>query len=139
MANATDNTVGHLIQPTFDLLLGARREERNQVATTVATTDTSISVTYAVKGAQRGTYLAIDDEVMYVWTSADGVGGGNGTITVSRGEKGTVATSHASGTDIQVNPFFTKYQIRETLREEIRSWGPQVYAVKTVAVNSTDF
>ena len=53
--------------------------------------------------------------------------------------KGTTAATHSNGTLVHVNPFFTRYQVRNTLQDEIRSWGPQVYQVKTADIAATDY
>ena len=67
MADVT-YTVGYLIDRTFDLLLGAAREDMN-VASAHGAGDTTISWTYTAGRANQGTYIAIDDEVMYVWAA----------------------------------------------------------------------
>ena len=136
--SGTDLTVGYLIDRTFDLLLGAAREERNKCATYVDSTMTTIQVQYDLKNLARGTYVAIDDEVMYVWDTTP-ASGGYSTITVQRGDKGTIPTTHELGSIIAVNPYFTRYQVRQTLKDEIRSWGPQVFQVLTADLDLTDW
>jgi hypothetical protein len=131
-------TVGDLINRTFDLLLQAAREERNQLTASIDAVVTTFNVNYALGALQRGTYLAIDDEVMYVWATTPG-SGNSSTVTVQRADKGTAAAAHAANSIIQVNPYFTKYSVRKTLQDEIRSWGPQVFQVKTTDINAVDF
>lgn len=132
------STVGDLVTRTKDLLLGAGREEMNQLAATATATATTLTVNYALAGITRGSYVAVDTEVMYVW-NADIASNGSGTLTVQRAMKGTTAAVHTDGAIVYVNPFFTRYQIRQTLKDEIRSWGPQVFAVKTLDIAGTDF
>ena len=126
-------TVGYLINRTFDLLLGAAREERNQLTGALDAVSTTFTVNYPLNSLKTGTYLCIDQELMYVWTSTPS-SGASSTVTVSRGERGSVATTHLAGAPIQVNPYFTRYAVAETLRDEIRSWAPQVFRVLTADI-----
>jgi hypothetical protein len=135
---ATTFTVGYLIDRTFDLLLQAAREERNQLGAAIGATDTVLSCNYALGQLREGTFVAIDDEVCYVWASSPG-SGSSSTITVSRGERGTTPAAHAAGATMFVNPYFTRNSVRLALQDDIRSWGPQVFQVKTLQVSATEF
>lgn len=130
--------VGYLLDRTFDLLLGSEREQMNQLGTAIEATATTLSLRYALGTLQRGTYIAVDTEVMYVWNAVTSAGG-NTQATVQRGMKGTTAASHSEGAVVYINPYFTRYQVRQTLQDEIRSWAPQVFAVKTADLTATDF
>ena len=131
-------TVGDLINRTFDLLLGAGREERNQLTSNLDTSTTTFNVNYPLGSLSRGTYIAIDNEVMYVWAAVAG-SGNSSTVTVQRGDKGTTPGTHAANAIIQVNPYFTRYQVKQTLRDEIRSWGPQVFQVLSVDISAVNW
>lgn len=133
----TTYTVGYLMDRTFDLLLGANRENLNQLTSNIGATDTTIAMNYPSGQAKQGSYIAIDDEVMYVWSATDNSNGS--TVTIMRGMKGTTAATHNASTVVYVNPYFTRYQVRNTLQDEIRSWGPQVFAVKSTDIAATDF
>ena len=130
-------TVGYLMDRTFDLLLGSAREQMAQVSAPIGATDTTIAFENVSQALGAETYIAIDDEVVYVWSAV--VSNGTATATVQRGMKGTTAVTHTSGSVAYLNPFFTRYQVRQTLRDEIRSWGPQVFAVKTLDIAAADF
>ena len=131
-------TVGNLIDRTFDLLLQSAREERNKLGQYLDSTATTFTVEYPLMSLTRGTYLAIDDEVMYVWDTSPGSGGAS-TVTVERGDKGTIAATHELGSIIAVNPYFTRYHVRKTLQDEIRSWGPQVFQVLSADIDAVNF
>lgn len=131
-------TVRYLMDRTFDLLLGASREERNQLNANLDSATTNFAVNFTLGALQRGTYLTIDDETMYVWSSSS-ASGVSSTVTVERGDKGTTAVPHSAGAIISVDPYFSRYAVRETLRDEIRSWGPQVFQVKTADVTADNF
>lgn len=131
-------TVGDLIDRTFDLLLGSTREERNQLSGAIDNAQVTFPVNFDLGSLKRGTYLAIDDEVMYVWSTTS-ASTGSSTVTVERGDKGTTAVPHAAGAVIAVDPYFTKYVVRRTIQDEIRSWGPQVFQIKTADIAATEF
>lgn len=131
-------TVGYLISRTFDLLLGSTREEMNRLGEDIGAADTTFNIDFAPEGAQRGTYVCIDDEIMYVWSNTK-ASGNSSEIEVQRGMKGTQATTHSAKTLIFVNPYFTKYQVRQTLQDELRSWAPQVFQAKTIDIPKRDF
>lgn len=131
-------TVGYLIDRTFDLLLGANREELNQLTNNLNDVATVFSINYPPGSLTRGTFLTIDDEVMYVWSSTPS-SGSSSTVTVQRGMKGTKAAGHEANSLIFTNPYFTRFQVRQTLRDIIRSWAPQVFAVKTKDLSIQNF
>ena len=135
---AAEETVGYLIDRTFDLLLGAGREERNQLAVDIDNQQQTFTVNYDLGNLRRGTYLCIDQEVMYVWSSTAG-SGSTSSVTVFRGDKGTDPAAHFAGAIIQVNPYFTRYQVKEAIRDEIRSWQPQVFQVKSIDIQGVNY
>jgi len=135
---ASSYTVGYMIDRTFDLLLGANREEMNRLTSNLDAVTTTFNVDFAPGSLVRGTYLTIDDEIMYVW-SASPASGSSSTLTVQRAMKGTTAATHTGQTLIFTNPYFTRYQVRQTLRDIIRSWAPQVFAVETLDIPAVNF
>lgn len=135
--NPTPYTVGYLLNRTLDLLLGAAQEDLNNSQNVIQVGDTSIVLQYPSGRAQPGSYIAIDDEVIYVWTATDNSSGGC-TLTVQRGMKGTTAVQHEPNV-VYVNPYFPRYQVRKTLMDEIRSWGPQIFNPASKVVSGVDF
>lgn len=131
-------SVGYLIDRTFDLLLGANREEMNRLTSDLDDVTTTFNVDFTPGSLTRGTYMTLDDEIMYVWSSVAS-SGSTSTITVQRAMKGTTAVEHTGQTLIFTNPYFTRYQVRQTLQDIIRSWAPQVFAVKTLDIPVTNF
>jgi hypothetical protein len=130
-------TVAYLIDRTFDLLLGANREEMNRLTSGLDDVTTTFSIDFPPGSLVRGTYMTIDDEVMYVWSSAPS--SGTSTVTVQRGMKGTTAAPHDAQALIFTNAYFTRYQVTQTIRDVIRSWAPQVFAVQTVDIPAVNF
>ena len=101
----------------------------NRLATAVSSDDQdTITFEFAVEGVSPGSIIAINDELMYVWSRSKG----SLQAVVQRGVLGTEpALSHAVGSLIEVNPRFPQASIRDELLREIRSWHPRLYAVVT--------
>lgn len=135
----TTFTVGELIERTKDLLLGAAREEMNQLASAITASTVTLTLNYSLAGLSRGTYISIDTEIMYVWRTTAQAGSQSSTITVQRGMKGTTPAAHLAHAPVYVNPYFTRWGIRQALRDEIRSWGPQVFSVRSVDITLTNY
>jgi hypothetical protein len=129
--------IAYLIERTFDLLLQAAREERNRLTNPLNLTDTEFAVDFPAGNLQAGTFIAIDNEVMYVWATT--TAGNGATVQVVRGDKGSSPATHDAQSIVAVNPFFTQFSVRKTLQDEIRSWGPQVFQVKETDIALADF
>ncbi len=118
--------VSTLISATETHLYGAQRTQLNKLNGAIGSPAAGTFVfEFAPAGLVAGSYVEIDDEVMYVWS----VDTGTKTATVERGQLGSTAATHADDAVIRVTPRFTRVQILNALRDEIRSWPPQIYAV----------
>lgn len=95
------------------LYSGETREERNKTSASLTADATSVGLTYEGPGIQRGAILAIDLEELYVWSAS------STAATVSRGDNGTTAATHASGATILVNPKFSPFAILQAVNEEL--------------------
>lgn len=98
-----------------------------------STTQTTFLVTPSSTNSVRvGAILSVEMEVMYV-TAYDG--GGN--VTVQRGYEGSVATTHAAGTLIYVQPTYTRFDVAVALNDELlrlSSPGNGLFQVKTQTI-----
>ena len=121
--------VPSLIESTRRHLMGQHQPQMNRLATAVSSdTQDTITFEFAVEGVSPGSIIAINDELMYVWSRDKG----SLQAIVQRGVLGTTAAaSHALGSLIEVNPRFPTFIIRDELKREIRSWHPRLYAVVT--------
>jgi len=126
-------TVSDLINDTKRHLYGTYRAEMNQLASTAASGDTTLSFTYDLQGLTRGSYVSLEDEVVYVWS----VNSSAKTAVVQRGQMGTTAATHAAGVMVEVNPRFPTFSIRDAVRDEIRSWPATLFSVPTPVTIST--
>lgn len=133
---AGEQTIGQTIDSTRQHLLGNGRSEMN--ALSVAMTDTTTgtcTTSYPVGGITPGVYISIEEEEMYVFTTSPGTK----TITMSRGENGTTAHTHPINARIFVNEPFTRNMILNAICDDIKSWGPQVYAVKNMDITTSPY
>lgn len=88
---------------------------------------TVLTTVYPVGGITPGTFITIDDEEMYVFATSPGLN----QVTVSRGENSSTAAGHAYAARIYVNEPFNRNMIINAIIDDIRSWGPQIFQVKS--------
>lgn len=86
---------------------------------------TTVVLEYPATGVGRGSYIAIDNEMMYVWLVADK------TLTVQRAMLGTSAATHADGAVVEVDPRFPNGLILDEMGAEISSWPRSIFRVDT--------
>lgn len=118
-----------LIDQTLnEILLGTYRSHQNVLTNPVGATDLQLTLSYPIDAVGEGSYLEIDQELMYVIPG--GVNGPGKTVTVQRHVRGTVAGSHAAGAQVFINPRFPRFNILNTMREEVLSWPQNIYRVE---------
>lgn len=128
--------VSEVIEDTKRHLYGAGRVELNRLPTDIGAGTLSFTLEFDLKSAVRGSYLCIDDEIMYVFDTSPA----SKTITVHRGYLGTEAVAHSTGDLVEVNSRFPKDFIKEALKREINSYGPRLFRVTAhdIPVSSTN-
>ena len=109
------STASALLDRVNRQLLSGTVEERNKLATTVDSDDTSFVMSYDLGGLRAGTVFEIDSELVYVWEATSGTK----TVTVERGYMGTTAAAHTAGAIVTLNPRFPKAQMLEALNQDI--------------------
>jgi len=134
-------TVASLVDDTIEHLLGTARSQLNLLKTALLTQSTdyvdTVAMSYNLNGAVPGAYLSIGDststnpaETMTILA----VNEGTNTCTVLRGQKGSTASAWPANTVIEVDPPWPRFSVMKALRDELRSWGPQVFQVKSVDI-----
>lgn len=91
---------------------------------------TDVTVEFGGSGISEGSYLGIDDELMYVWVWDTA----QKKATVQRGMFGTTPAAHAVGALIEVDPRFFRAAIRDEIGKEINSWYPRLFRATTVSL-----
>ena len=109
------STAGAVLTRASRQLLSGTVEERNKLATTVTSADTSIVLSYDLGGFREGSVIEIESELMYVWETATATK----TLTVQRGYDGTTAVAHTAGVLATVNPRFPRQQMLDALNSDI--------------------
>lgn len=94
------------------------------------TTATSVVFTDGPTTLAPGTRIGIGTELMLVRSYVVATK----TATVIRGFLGTTAATHTAADLIEIAPRFPLPGIVDTMREEIDSWGPQLFKVTTAVV-----
>jgi hypothetical protein len=90
-------------------------EERNKLAASLTSGDTSVVTSYDVGGLRTGSVFEVGSELFYVWDSNPATK----TLTVERGYAGTTATSHASGAIVTLSPRFPRAQMLDALNADL--------------------
>lgn len=124
--------LGALVTDTESHLAGTSRREYNLLDKAVAagTTDSTSTITlsYDLGGCVAGAELALENESAYVLD----VNPSSKTALVLRAQNNTTAPEHAAATKVEIDPPWTRATIMAELRNELRSWGPQVFRVGSV-------
>ena len=109
------STAGALLDRVARQLLSGTIEERNKLATSVDSDDTSFVLSYELGALRTGAVFEIDSELCYVWEATVG----SKTLVVERGYAGTTAASHTAGAIVTINPRFPKAQMLDALNQDI--------------------
>ena len=112
-------------------LYGSHRAVLNRLDAAITTTDVTLVTEFSTNEIAEGDYLAVDDEVVYVWTYVEGTK----TATIQRAMQGSTAVAHSDAALIEVGPRFPRGHIRDAMLDEIRSWPNSLYAVDDLAVS----
>jgi hypothetical protein len=90
-------------------------EERNKLAASLTSGDTTVVTSYDLGGLRTGSVFEIESELFYVWDASPATK----TLTVERGYAGTTAASHSSGNIITLSPRFPRAQMLDAVNADI--------------------
>jgi len=132
-------TAGVLVTRVQQELLAGTVEERNKLASQLASNGTTVTFSNSLGSIRANSVFEIESELLYVWsvnTSAK-------TADVERGYGGTTAATYASGTAATVSPRFPRHQILRALNNELSDLSSPInglFQMKTVdlAYNGSD-
>lgn len=132
-------TTATVIDRTLRQLLSGTVEARNKLASTINSSATSVTTTYALESLRAGQVFEIDSEMFYIW-EADTA---SKTLTVQRGYNGTTAAAHTSGAIVTASPRFPRAQVLEAINDELMDLSSPMHGlfqVKTLdyTYNGTD-
>lgn len=127
-------TTADLIAETRRHLMASGREHLNRLNGSITNVAGTLTFEFPAGQIATGALLAVDLEVMYVWSVTGFV------ATVQRGMFGSTAAAHSDDALIFVNPLFTDYAIFKSLGEELTSLSSPLnglYQIKTVTATTT--
>lgn len=111
------------------LYSGEVRDERDKLNGAINASVTSLVTTYNRTGLQPGVMLGMGLEELFVWENA------SGTLTVSRGENGSTAASHADEAIIRIAPKFSDFAIFTAINAELDGLSAEgLYKVVTATL-----
>ena len=123
-----------LVEAVIRDVNSGRSDEWNELATTVTSAETSIVFSHELGGITQGSVIAIDLELMYVWS----VNPSGPSATVRRGVKGTTAAAHTAGAVVYVNPAVAPFDAFTAINSEIDALGAAgLYQMKAVSLTSS--
>ncbi len=127
-------TLSQMVDDTLRQLRGTMRERVNilsgAITAPAALTVQNIQLTSNLDGVVIGTLLSIGDETMYVLDTTPA----SLTVNVIRGYDDTTPATAASGTLVRVDTPWPRAIVQQHIKDEIRSWGPQVFAVSSADI-----
>jgi hypothetical protein len=128
-------TAATVIDRTLRQLLSGTVEARNKLVSTITSSDTSVTVTYALEGLRVGQVFEIDSELFYIWAADTGTK----TLEVQRGYNGTTAAAHTAGAIVTVNPRFPRAQCLEALNDEISDLSSPMHGLFQIKTLNLDY
>lgn len=117
-----------LVADTRRHLEADSREELNRLTSNIDAITDTLTFEFTPGSIVAGAWLAIDLEILYVWSVA------GQDATVGRGMVGSTPAAHAAGALITVNPRVSDYAIFNALNSDITSLSSPVnglYAIST--------
>ena len=132
-------TTATVIDRTLRQLLSGTVEARNKLASTINSSATTVTTTYALESLRAGQVFEIESEMFYVWEADTATK----TVTVQRGYNGTTAAAHTAGAIVTASPRFPRAQVLEAINDELMDLSSPVHGlfqVKTLdyTYNGTD-
>jgi hypothetical protein len=126
---AVTYTLSQMVDDTLRQLRGTMRERVNILAASIdappALTVENIQLTGNLDGVVISTLLSIGDETMYVLDITPA----SLTAQVIRGYDDTIPAVASAGALVRVDTPWPRATVQEHIKDEIRSWGPQVFAI----------
>ena len=129
------STAGALLNRVSRQLLSGTIEERNKLATTVTSSDSSIVMSYDLNALRAGGVFELDAELIYIW-AADAA---TKTLTVQRGYADTTAAAHTAGAIVILNPRFPQQQMLDALNQDIDDLSSPLNGLYRVVSASVDY
>lgn len=120
-----DRTIERYLEPGF-------RPAFDKAASTVSTSASTIILTYGSSLA-RGDTISISDSDYLVWAYDQTTK----TATVEAGIHGSNTDQKANGSLVKIRPRWSTFQVAETIRDEIASWGEDLFDEEVLTLTAS--
>ena len=130
--NLIDRTFREYLEPMEDMV------SYTVLSGALSTSDTSVGFNGDLLSIEEedaldaGTIIEIGQELM-ICTELNAV---TNSITVTRGARGTTATTHDAGDVIKITPQFPRVNVFNAVKDQIENLYPTLYAVETQTISS---
>lgn len=120
-------TVNNVIDRVRRHLNSSLRHETNVLAVAFGVSDTTLTLTYDLSTSIRpGAILSIGTELCRVTSFNASLK----QITVLRGWQDSEIEAHGISTEVLINPRFTRFDIFDSIIDEIASWETEIFKVE---------
>jgi hypothetical protein len=110
-------TMQDIVDRTHRMVNGSRRQTFNVLATTIDDTNTVIPFSQPMSGITPGSFLGVDNEIMYVFS----ISSGGQNATVRRGIFDTVPAAHTADTLVEIDWRWFTADVLDAVGDDIRS------------------
>ena len=128
-------TVATILNRASRQMLAGVVEERNKLASSLTSGDTSVVLSYDVGGFRSGSVFEIGTELIYVWDANPATK----TLTVERAYAGTTASAHSAGAIITLSPRFPRAQMFDALNADLDDLSSTANGLFRVGIASVSY
>lgn len=120
-------TVDNVIDRVRRHMNSSLRHETNVLAVAFSASDTTLTMSYELSTSIRpGSILSIGTELCRVISFE----ANSKQVTVLRGWQDSQIESHGASTEVLINPRFTRFDIFDSIIDEIASWETEIFKVE---------
>lgn len=127
-------TISSLVDEVLDIAHGYVRQQEAVTSLTASMTDSALTFSVGKPNLITRGLVEIGDELVYV-SSSDTVTQIATIEPWGRGQSGSVAEAHDSGTRVTISPLYPRQRIRSAIYETLREMFPDVWAVGQATID----
>ena len=128
-------TVATILNRASRQMLAGVVEERNKLASSLTSGDTSVVLSYDVGGLRSGSVFEIGTELIYIWDANPATK----TLTVERAYAGTTASAHSANAIITLSPRFPRAQMFDALNADLDDLSSTANGLFRVGIASVSY
>ena len=128
-------TVATILNRASRQMLAGVVEERNKLASSLTSGDTSVVLSYDVGGLRSGSVFEIGTELIYIWDANPATK----TLTVERAYAGTTASAHSANAIVTLSPRFPRAQMFDALNADLDDLSSTANGLFRVVIASVSY